>query len=314
MHLGKARQRLRANREHAKRVMKSLKGSLKYRLSLNSSCSHRKSRCPLQSATLEVGQKACADRGRQAFKPEDMLRSAFGSHPRIGMACLQLGISRRTVTRHRCVVAAFVLHMQLLLLGVLLLMAAAERPLYVICREAFDETTHRFCFKMSHDLAESMQSSSWHVLVFRLCITIGWSGRAPIQFEVILPPIVVLSTAAASLYSALTTHPQYLRIFNAVTMLRQASHRSIRLLFVDITFSFACASPRTHRAQCWPPLVGILCARFVQSMSYCTIPCLHMPRAVVGTSVGACGAGLAPAHALSISTAGFWRRTPLQEI
>jgi hypothetical protein len=120
------------------------------------------------------------------------------------------------------------LHCQLLRLGVLLLMSATERPLYCITREAFDETTHKVAFRYTDELKEAAQISCWQVLIFRLTLYIGWKGLAPLKFDIVLPPIVVLSTSASSLYSALTSHPQYTRVFNAITLLRQASHHSIR--------------------------------------------------------------------------------------
>jgi hypothetical protein len=154
--------------------------------------------------------------------------AAFGTHPRVGIAALMLGISRVALRQYRVAVAAFILHCQLLRLGALLLMATTERPQFCITREAFDETTHKVVFQYVADLPEGAQVSHWHVFVFRLTLWIGWKDRSPVQLEIVLPPIIVLSTSASSLFDALTKHPQYTRVFNAVTLLRQASHHSIR--------------------------------------------------------------------------------------
>jgi hypothetical protein len=172
--------------------------------------------------------RAVGNRNRRLYDASVMTRSCFASHPRIGIAALQLAVSRRTIMRNRAIVAAFILHCQLLLLGVLMLMAATEAPLFIVTREAFDETTHKVAFKYSECLSETAQISCWHVLIFRMSITIGWKGFAPMRFSLVLPPVVVLSTSASALFSALDNHPQYSRVFNAVNVLRQASQHSIR--------------------------------------------------------------------------------------
>ena len=95
---------------------------------------------PLRSARIELGvSRPTPGRGNRFRRVHDApahLRAAFGGHPSSSIAALQLRMDPRSVKRCRAVIAAFLMYMQLLTVGILLFMSVAVRPDFVMSREA----------------------------------------------------------------------------------------------------------------------------------------------------------------------------------
>ena len=201
------------------------------------------------------GRKRKANKGNRfktVFEPTDYLRAAFGTPANDTIASHMLGMSRRHIGRLRCVVASLLLYMQLITVGLLLMMSKDEAPLCVITREAWDETQQRCAFQLSPEFPESQQSSAWQTMVYRCLLIVVWQGRPPVMIELLMPPVVILSTAAASMFYALTGHPQYYRLQTALRALRGAAKFSFQFYETDaasgnaklIAFFLSNACPR----------------------------------------------------------------------
>lgn len=168
------------------------------------------------SATKVRGEKQC---GADLY-----VEAAFKSPPNTEHAGLQLGVHRRTVTRMRCVVAEFLLDLQLKMLASLVALATASPPLFCISREAWDETGQVCIFRIDSSSSASQARSRWEVMVYRCSICIGWgdgSGKSPLVYEFVLPPVIIPSTSAANMYYSLRNHPSFMRFQGALHMLRQ---------------------------------------------------------------------------------------------
>ena len=76
-------------------------------------------------------------------------------------------------------------------------------------------------------------------MVYRCEVVVGWpkeSGRQPMVYNFLLPPIVVPSTSAAAMYQALRGHPSYLKFQRALYILRAHAHIRGFLLESDAAY------------------------------------------------------------------------------
>lgn len=153
----------------------------------------------------------------------DFLLSAFQSHPCSVSAALQLGVSRRTVQRTRAIVAQFILEFQVFF-QCLIALATMCPPLFCITREAWDETFQVFRFQPPADNAASECRSRWEMMVLRCSVCIGWgsgSGKPPMRYEFLVPPVVLPSTSASNMYYALRYHQHFMYFQSCLHTLRE---------------------------------------------------------------------------------------------
>ena len=163
MHAANTKKQRATYRSDARKPLADLQPRHASRLVLVTNRMKSKRKCPLKIAKRRLAGDRIAIGGNRfasLLHPADYLRAAFGTPPSLTVASMVLGVCRPHVARMRCVVASMLLYSQLLSLGIMLMICAADPPLCVITREAWDETTHRFAFKLSGDLPEAQQSSS----------------------------------------------------------------------------------------------------------------------------------------------------------
>ena len=70
-------------------------------------------------------------------------------------------------------------------------------------------------------------------MVYICLLVVVWAGRPPLVYECNMPPVVLLSTSAASMYYALSGHPQYQRLLVALELIRARAMYTFRLFETD---------------------------------------------------------------------------------
>ena len=143
---------------------------------------------------------ALAPRGHVAkAEATSYTMAAFMTPTSISAAASQLDTSERTVRRMRSVAASYVMSRQLLLLGQLIAMAEVHPPLFIVTREAWDETSQTCQFRTSPSQSKTEARARWEVMVYRVTVCIGWgadSGRRPMFQQFVIPLVVLPSTSA----------------------------------------------------------------------------------------------------------------------
>ena len=165
---------------------------------------------------------------------QEMLDIAFSGRRSVDLAA-QHQISVAWAMALRLYMSALVLASQNLLLGSIIMMASRHQPLAVLTRLAWDETGEKMT--LGEDKGEL---STWHVLVSRLRLVILWrgpSGVSAFSYVFILPPLVVPSTAAGSIWHSLFFSPLTGPLFHAVRLLRSKAQICIDLNESDGAFA-----------------------------------------------------------------------------
>lgn len=142
------------------------------------------------------------------------------------------GVSNSWVITLRRFVAAAFMHYQNQGLGHLVEMARRRPPLFTMPRLAYDEAGERLVLP----LGGLEQSSTWHVLVARLELIVGWqepSGSPVIKMSGILPAMVVPSPSAANVFHSLLFHPELAPLHTALKLLQSSSTWSVDLHEAD---------------------------------------------------------------------------------
>ena len=175
-----------------------------------------------------------------AHEPDTYFRAAWRSQPSAESAALSLGVARRSVVRMRQVMAQFILQYQLCLLDGLIGLATLHPPLFCITREAWDETGHVCGFRTEHDDPSTDSKARWEVMVVRVSICLGWdprSGRQPVFYECVIPPVVIPTTSAASMHDSLRNHPSFMAFNRRLHTLRSQCAMQGYVMETDATYS-----------------------------------------------------------------------------
>ena len=105
---------------------------------------------------------------------------------------------------------------QIDMLAELIRLCSKHRPLITASRYAWDETTEKVSLEIRNAGTSEQQRSSHHVGVSRLTLYIYWLEiQTPIQFDIIVPPVTLMSTTAQGIWSAFRHHPMHSPIFKA---------------------------------------------------------------------------------------------------
>ena len=166
--------------------------------------------------------------------------AAFMTPPNIRAAAAQLDIDDRTLRRMRSVASSYVMSSQLLVLGQLIAMAEVYPPLFIVTREAWDETTQECQFRTSPDQTKTEARGRWEVMVCRVTVCLGWSadsGRRPMVMHFVIPPVVIPTTSAANMYWSLRRHPSFMSFNASLHMLRSRCQLKAYILETDAAYS-----------------------------------------------------------------------------
>lgn len=104
---------------------------------------------------------------------------------------------------------------------------ATDRPVLAACRLGLGR-------------ARPIKQGRWEVMVYRCSVCLAWapgSGRLPLFFELILPPVVIPTTSAANMYYSLRHHPGFLRAQMALHILRTKCVMRATVLETDAAYS-----------------------------------------------------------------------------
>ncbi len=98
--------------------------------------------------------------------------------------------------------------------------------------------------------------STWHILVAKVKLIVCW-GNEIYKFCLALPPIMICSTAAVSIYHGLYHHPLNRKLWVAIGYLTSRACFTASLSETDAAasnerlgaFQYASASPKEHRVR-----------------------------------------------------------------
>lgn len=164
-------------------------------------------------------------------KMEMALEVAYSEHFRSGSLSAIFGIDKRWIVRMQRYVAHAFLATQLQFFGGLIRRARAEPPTASILRICWDESTQKTTLPVQ-DLSAEQGGSAYPIMLLHLRLTILWGGSS-FTYQFVLPPLVVLSSAAPSMYNAMFYHQTMLPVWHAFRLLSAESAVNIRVFEAD---------------------------------------------------------------------------------
>ncbi|CAK0907198.1 unnamed protein product, partial [Prorocentrum cordatum] len=160
---------------------------------------------------------------------------SWGAHPATVAAVHDISVP--WVRCMRQVMAAAYMYYQNKALGAIVVAARARRPSFCISRLAFDETGERITVPVKQGDTTSDECATWHVLVARLTIYIGWHsdehGTTVVKHTVVLPNLVVASPSAPHIHAVLFRHKVLTPIFAALRLIQDLSDRALSIVETD---------------------------------------------------------------------------------
>ena len=160
-----------------------------------------------------------------------MLDIGFASRWRSQELAAVHAVSKSWVRALRLYVVSMCLACQNLVLGSIIMMACRDAPFFLMTRLAWDETGEKVTVGV-----DTTETSVWQVLVARLRMIIAWkvpSGFRTFSYVFILPPLIVPSTGAASIWHTLFFSQLTGPLLHAVHMLRKKAQVVIDLNETD---------------------------------------------------------------------------------
>jgi len=138
------------------------------------------------------------------------------------------GLSEAHVRTIRGFVAAVYLNCQLLIIGCLVARAHLEAPTFVGMRLAWDETGQRVTVRQK----QVNERSVWQIMVVRVKLMVAWAQESYV-FDVVFPPLLVKSVAAASIFAGLYLHPLTAPIWRGINYLMMQAEFAVSFAETD---------------------------------------------------------------------------------
>ena len=126
----------------------------------------------------------------------------------------------------RSFVAAAYLNVQLIILGCIVARAAVEPPSFFGFRLGWDETGQRVTVLQQSE--GGSKRSVWNVLVARINFIIAWDKEV-YRMRIAMPPLLVASVSASSIFNGLFLHVISARIWRALNFLIQRAQFVVSL-------------------------------------------------------------------------------------
>ena len=237
-HLDQAKRRLRRQEERFATVAKELRPRSRakvFRVRRRKKGSSQR----VASVHFQIAHRGKQERER-ACDVDSYASAAFRTPVNSAHAGLQLGVHRKTVQRMRLVASQHLMENQLKILGMLIALATAHPPLFCVTREAWDETSQLMIFRPDANDEETAFRAKWEVMVLRVSVCMGWgpsSGREPLFYEFIVPPVVLPTTSAANMFYSLRNHPAFMKFQASLHILRHKCSFKGYVMETDAAFS-----------------------------------------------------------------------------
>ncbi len=175
---------------------------------------------------VQITRKAQnGNRYKRAIPWGTFLQTAYGQLVRSRHIALSLQVSQSMVTMMSSMVSSVFLSQQLLLLARLATLAESTRPFLCVQHLKWDET--QLECSVNPDRASRRVRSAWQVMVSRLRILLSWLDGSNIVIRLVMPPVVLLGSAAHDIFYALRFHPSYKALNQMLAVLgSRCDHRA----------------------------------------------------------------------------------------
>lgn len=188
-----------------------------------------RARATSSGLVLKIGSKSSkGNRFQRAVPWDEFFKAAYGRLKRTTHIALSLDRSKGMVNFMTAMVGSVYQGQQLTLLTKLLLFAdanIANSPLICIQQFKWDETS--LVCSVNADRSGNRVRSTWEVMVARARVILVWQNGSSIIIRLVMPPVVLLGSAAHHIFYALRYHPAYKRITGLLDMLASKSlHRA----------------------------------------------------------------------------------------
>ena len=165
------------------------------------------------------------NRFQRAIPWVEFFQAAYGNLKRTTHIALSMNISKGMVSFMSALVGSVHQGQQLTLLTKLILLARSQTPLAFIQHMKWDETS--LLCTVNPDRNNCRVRSTWETMVARQRLILVWRDGSSVVFRLVMPPVVLLGSAAQHIYYALKYHPSYRQITELVRVLaRECDHRA----------------------------------------------------------------------------------------
>ena len=181
---------------------------------------------------VQIARKAQnGNRYKRAIPWGTFLQTAYGQLVRSRHIALSLQVSQSMVTMMSSMVSSVFLSQQLLLLARLATLAESTRPFLCVQHLKWDET--QLECSVNPDRASRRVRSAWQVMVSRLRILLSWLDGSNIVIRLVMPPVVLLGSAAHDIFYALRFHPSYKALNQMLAVLASRCDHRAQILESD---------------------------------------------------------------------------------
>ena len=181
---------------------------------------------------LELSKKVTrGNRYKRSITWAEFLEAAFGRFKRNSALAIYLQKGQSTIKNMQVFVSSGFMNQQALSLAKLASLVASEKPLLVLKHMRFDETA--LLCSLNPDKSQYRSRSSWQAMVYRLRVIVVWESGPSVVLPIIVPPCILLSTAAAHQYYALQHHPSFRCVNQLVKVMQNGSQHAMDLLEAD---------------------------------------------------------------------------------
>ena len=161
----------------------------------------------------------------------EFLEAAFGRFRRNSAIAVYLNKGVSTVKNMQVFVCGSWMNQQALQIAKLCSFASVRAPLLIIKHQKFDETA--LLCSLNPQKNRHRSRSTWQTMIYRLRLIVIWPSGENVVLQVALPPVVLLSTGAASQFYALHFHPSFKVVNNLVSLLQKKSEETLDLIEAD---------------------------------------------------------------------------------
>lgn len=158
-------------------------------------------------------------------------QASYGKLIHSSHLAISLGVSRSMVNFMTNMVGCVYMGQQMVLLTKLIHLSAQSPPKVLIHQLKWDET--QLLCTVDADKSGKRVRSSWEVLVSRQRVVLVLENGASLVFRLVLPPIVLLGSAAHDIYYGIFHHPTYCATMRLLNILMGHCHERIQILESD---------------------------------------------------------------------------------
>lgn len=180
-------------------------------------------------------RSAKGNRFKRAIPWVDFFQAAYGKLKRTTHIALSMEVSKSTVSFMNAMVGAAYQGQQLTLLAKLILLARHEPPLALIQQIKWDETS--LLCSVNPDRSNARVRSTWETMVARQRIILVWPNGSCLIVRIVLPPVVLLGSAAQHIFYAMQYHPSYRSITELLGHLAASCFHRLQVFESDGAYS-----------------------------------------------------------------------------